>query len=407
MKTILISNSSVKGYQKCPRYYYQNQLAEGHGIVSPYVEEDLFYGILIHEALPLLWQEQEVAGVITGLRSRLEHTFLQDPLWWTPEKWQQAVRKKKAREWGRLLEGHLWGIQRFVLPMLQRQYRLVSAEADGVKWLNAERTMGVLAKQDTLLYPLEDAWDAIAGVGYLEWKTCATANPRWMKQWKRNPQTWTGAMTTKAALGIELEWFRVCGLVKGVETRDEEGMEWRSGPLAWGWRIDPAMQQQVKGFTPPQEAIAAGDGSVWLTEGTTRKGWVKTSTDVFPGGVREWVKVIPEHAISKAFALTEPEIIDWDLAEEWLRNQQRGVMATVNNFHVDIEYGVPYADAVEAHFPRELSECESDEFGRQCGYHRACHDAGVKAEPLTWYVKRSPHHELERRMLGLTKGEGQ
>lgn len=385
MSEFLFSNSTTKSWGFCERHFLNNSLKDGVGYDSNFVQEDLLFGTIIHEVLPVLWKgEGDVAEVISSSRSQLQAMLFEDVNWHqelTPE-----ARGAKSLEWGRLLEGQLYGIQRVVLPFLKESYDLFSAEGDSVKWLPEWENFGIkpglIAKPDTVLTAKEDG-NGYPGIGYLEWKTVSSPNDAWGRQWVKNPQSWTGAITTRAALGLDIEWFMVCGLVKGVE-RDGR----RCSPFCWGYRFEGET-------TKVEEKWEAEDGTLWRADYTAAKGWVRTSTDSYPGGLAAWVRDLPEVTINEQFVLTPPDDIDWDLAEEWLGNQKALVNAA--QLYRSVEGDASTLEfVVKTYFPRRLEKCHSGSYGgRACMFLKMCHDPDVKAEPLTFYKKRIPHHQLE------------
>ena len=398
MNAVLFSNSSTKTWRRCRREYWWRYLALGHGIEGLWPDEDLLYGTSIHEVLPLLWKDTALDVIrerIQTARMTLQATLEANP-GWEPTLALDA-RSAKAQEWGRLCAGHLWGIQRTVLPFLQARYTLVAAEADAVRWLDAAHSAGLLAKQDTLLYPKEgaEALDppALPGLGYVEWKTTAIASEAWHKSFVRNPQSWTGALTLQASLGAELEWFQVVGLVKGVE-RDGR----RSTPLAWAYRCVGPTKVAAEDYWDV-------DSVHWRADYTAAKGWERVSSDTYPGGMEAWIAALPADVLNSQFAMTEAVDIEWDLAEEWLANQQ-DMIDRVRHWHLCVDNstdGLPTPETRMRLFPRDGLDgtCLSGTWGKKCGVYDACHNPEVAAEPLAVYRKRVPHHPLELAQLGV------
>ncbi len=136
---------------------------------------------------------------------------------------------------------------------------------------------------------------------------------------------------------------------------------------------------------------------MWSAEGTTAKGWLRTSTDEFPGGVVAWVGALSVETLSKQIVLTEPVTIDWALAEEWLEAQQP-LVDEVNWYRGYRHWNKdePSAEVMRRHFPRELSECNAGKYGKPCVFRDACHNPAVGEAPLTSgkYQRRVEHHPL-------------
>lgn len=355
-----------------------------------YPDEDLLFGSLVHEVLPLMWKDGggDIDGEIHARKVRLEAELLGNPHW--EELLVPEARLARAAEWGRLFEGVCYGIRRVVLPLLKRQYTLVMAEGDALR--KVDQDAGLVAKPDTILYGKSSAAlcadnldypgdEGYPGIGYLEWKTTASANDAWFRQWVKNPQAWTGAMALKAALGVELEWFQVCGLVKGV---DRDGR--RSSPWCWIYRgpeLSKVSNAWVKG------------GYAWNAEYTNAKGWERVPTSAYPGGVKALaLEEYSEEVVAEQFVLTTPDDIDWELAEEWLENQQ-GLVQAAQAWKIAVEDGEATEELKRTLFPRSLEKCHVGAFGKPCGLRRLCFDPDVQAEPLMYYKQRVPHHQLE------------
>lgn len=396
--SITFSNSTTKLWSFCKRAYYNNVLRDGKGYEGKYLDEDLLYGKVAHEVFPVLWSSTpgsvEIDHAITQASETLVTTFLADELWeamLSPE-----MRQAKAEEWGRLLEGQMYGLLRHMLPYLQSCYNLVSAEGDAARRLEEWEEIGagadpveLIAKPDTLLYGkdvspvMEDAGVVpYPGLGYLEWKTVATPTPAWYRGWMRNPQAWTGAMCVKAALDLPIQWFMVCGLVKGTETEHADGVRRRGSPWCYAFRLPPNAPSAIA------HDVMTTDGAKWKVAYTSGKGWVRVSTSTFPGGVKAWVAQVPMEIVQAQFVLTVPDDIDWELAEEWLDNQGPLVGATQRVKHCPEEW--------KTIFPRSLEKCETGQYGKPCGFRKLCFDPEVAAEPLMWYRVRVPHHALEQ-----------
>lgn len=391
MKSFLFSNSTAKLWRFCKRALFNGYLHSGTGLSSRYVNEDLLFGTVQHDVLPLLWQgEAPVAPLIAASRVRIYQGLIND------KEWESALTKEarehKAQEWARLGEGQLWGIQRYVLPFLKARYHLLVAEGDGARWLD-ERT-ALIAKPDTLLVENPEANPDLMpppmpGTGYLEWKTVTTPGEAWHRSFIRNPQSWTGAIVTRAGLGRDIDWFMVVGLVKGTESTHADGVQRRSSPFCYAFRN--------KGDSKVNSKWKASDGNWWRAEYTNANGWERVSTDEYPGGIAAWVNDVPAEVLAKQFVLTEPTDIEWELAEEWLANQYPMIDAAhswdTHRNTIDVETRDFIHNAL---FPRALENCEAGDYGgRPCVFKDLCHNEDVKADPLSRYKKREPHHPIE------------
>ncbi len=396
MLPFAFSNSSAKTWRTCARQFFLSQLYGGTGLSSTQIAEDLWFGSQVHECVERLWQGPLDALQLSDYRNELEAEFLAAPDWWRHV--GDHGRAEKAKEWGRMLIGTVRAYERHVLPYLRARYDMVMAEADAVRWVVGgadDGGIGLIAKPDAILHAKADTDDAYHGTGYLEFKTVASPDATWHQQWYDNPQLWTGALTLKAALGIPIDWFIVCGLVKGSKTDDLIMGKRRNTPLAWGYRL-----LNGAGKIPPSlegKAWEASDGSTWSAVGTTAKGWERISTDRYPGGVEAWVAALPAEVLSKQVVLTEPVTVQWDLAEEWLGNQ-KPLIDAVEDWR---EYPHPMipahvAQVTQRLFPRELSKCADNGYGKPCVFRQLCHNPEVAAAPFSsGYVARQPHHPLE------------
>lgn len=380
---ILFSNSSTRTWEECPRKYFLSQLKLGTGIAKPYPEDDLLYGQVQHELMPELWVGD--TSRLNAKRAELEAQLLSDPQWEAKDKdgadRGDQFREAKAKEWGRLLVGGSLAASRHILPMLAKRYRVVKTEETAIRWIERNR-VGLMAKQDTLLQEIENPDNHV----YAEWKTSASLKKDWHKQWRNNPQTWTGAMTAMAEYHIKIDYFFVVGILKGTEL--ESGF--RSSPLLWAYRQNTVGKRETKA---DGTSIIDANGTKWSYVGTTAKGWERTSTDEFPGGVEAWVKALPLSVIQQQTCITEMVPVDLELAEEWLSNQRPLIQATME-LHAAGPTGE--ASVLARYFPRILSRCESGTYNKSCAFKDVCHNPLVQANPLSYgYIKRVSHHQRE------------
>ncbi len=393
MLPFAFSNSSTKDWRTCARKFYLGNLYQGTGLSTTQIAEDLWFGSQVHECVERLWQGPLDALQLSDYRNELEAEFLAAPDWWCHV--GDHGRAEKAKEWGRMLTGTVRAYERHVLPYLRERYDMVMAEADAVRWVVGSADdggIGLIAKPDAILHPRQGIDDALPGTGYLEFKTVASPDAAWHQQWYDNPQLWTGALTLRAALGIPIDWFIVCGLVKGSKTDDPIMGKRRNTPLAWCYRLLPGA-----GKVPPSLKDHAWfteeTNECWSAKGTTALGWERISTDRYPGGVEAWVMDLPADILSKQVVLTEPVTVQWDLAEEWLSGQGPLVDA-VEAWRKNVAIG--NVSAVAQLFPRELSKCADNGYGKPCTFRALCHNPEVAAAPFSsGYVARQPHHPLE------------
>lgn len=386
MMPFLFSTTSTHRWRDCPRSFYYAEVWGGTGIQRTGVSEDLLYGSAVHDLTPALW-DGDAAGIPAAVAA-LRAALTDDPAWRSDL--TAEARTVIAAEWGRLLTGHLHGLVRTLFPYLKARYQALVAEGDVAYWLSDSEAL--LAKPDLLLAALPEVFGALDGVGYLEYKTVKAPSTAWHAQWKRNPQAWAGALATRADRGLDIQWFQVLGLVKG--TTDE----YRHSPFCWAYWRDPSVTVRESGAAPLDRVVTTEAGEQWRPTYTNRKGWVRRSTDEFPGGVEAWVLALDADTINEQFVLTEPEGIDYALAEEWLATGGRADMrAAMQRLRLnDIDPADPLGM-----FPRELSECESGFYGKGCGFcvtkGGPCGNPAVDADPLSGGVfkRRVPHHQIE------------
>lgn len=395
MAPFLFSNSSTYAWRKCKRDFYLRYLWGGKGITGTSVEEDLLFGGVVHECMPAVWEGLYTGELRRSDRQHMEERFIADA------EWEKVVspegRVAKAAEWGRLFEGMILAYERVMLPSLKAQFTMHRAEGDAVKWVSpyGVKRVGLMAKPDTLLAPRMDLDPDILypfptqGLGYMEFKTVKDPGARWQASFKRNPQLWTGAITVRAMTGQDIQWFTVCGLVKGVTVADEFLGSRRSHPWCWAYRC-PAGAGSGRPSKADEGAFMLPDGSKWRYNHSNAKGWERASTDDFPGGVEAWIAALPLEVLREYVVMLPPVIVDWDLAEEWLESQRpmidaavewRGAAGRDNNLRNRL-------------FPRELAECEG--WRGPCVYAKLCHNVEVGADPLAHgYKIRESHHQLE------------
>lgn len=199
---------------------------------------------------------------------------------------------------------------------------------------------------------------------YREYKTAKSMGPGWVNYWPTAVQLHLGIAAVEKELGEKVAYGQVVGLSKGYE---KGGQLYHPYVRAYLDKSDNFVSQYKTGYP----AVDVWD---------------------YPGGVQAWVEHLGEDVGLAQFAYSAPvfknDRLLGDLLEQ--RYQREKEIALVKEAcQTDTLLRAKF-------FPHRFSKCKPV-VGSPCAYLSACHNGEINADPLGsgWYVKRTPHHELE------------
>lgn len=275
----------------------------------------------------------------------------------------QKVGQEDVRS---LAEGLLVGYETIVWPRLMRTFRRVSIEEEAPLPLNSWLTYN--SRPDTLIERISDntLW-------YLEDKTTS-----WMDSllhYPKNVQLHATAFCVEQKLkdGRRIDGALVQGMYKGFA---KQGQFYH--PLVYAY-----CKEGRHGIVP----------DLWTHKWT--RGYERTAVKNYPGGVREWIKKLPEEELQKVFGNSPPVTLNRELAAAYLVQTEMRE-EEIKNFHADErENGI--VNDLDRVFPQHFNQC--DEFGKskqECRNKDLCFNPTTKKFPLEVYKWREPHHENEK-----------
>lgn len=319
----------------CPRARYWAYEHEGIGLAPMVEAKELAFGKAIAEQLQRIKQGQAFE--------------------------LSAFGEERA-----LAEALLLGYRDVVWPRWQREYELVAAEKECplqlTDWLIYHSRPDTITRRKvdkTLWYGPED-------------KTTAWLDSLLM--YAGNVQLHATAFCIEHHLpGQEVTGCLVQGLYKGF---NKEGKLFH--PLVWGY-----VKEGIPGITPDQWSVK------W------QRGWDRAPFSQYPGGVEGWLKKCGEEVLLQVFPNSQPVMINRPLAQKYLEqveNREQEIL----EFHSRNPGKVDAQDLCKT-FPQNFSQCDQFSKGRQpCPWKDLCFSPTVQRFPLTYFKRRTPHHEGEK-----------
>lgn len=358
---ILTDRSRIVKRWKCKRAGYWYSVHDGIGVVPTTPPVELGLGSVFHDAASQLlrnWDPEDIdapgareiataAGQLAAEATRAAERGI-----------REFGAEDAAEENRRWMTGTIYALGTQILPTLPALKEIEQEHAD------------VLPRPDGAPSGLPDVAlmykpDVVTINGrYREWKTTASnLDAKWLRQWTKNVQL----MGTLKVGGLDAA--EVTGIAKGYR---RDGV--LRHPFAWAY-----VQRGVAG----EDRWSAG----------YVRGWERTATDEFEGGVIGWVEYLlaTEPAlVNDNFVTTPPIYPHPKLAEAYLRQvwweeqEVRHAREWLPNAGT-----VDHQRLMDQHFPQNFDQCEPL-FGRPCEYLNACWSGGLEG-----YEQRTPHHETE------------
>lgn len=350
--------------QKCPRRRYWAFEHGGLGISPRQSAAALSFGIALHGVIEgtLLDDPARVGAALLAYQDEVATRYA-----------THADAEVITRQHVGLLRGMQLGFTRLVLPALRAEYdievveqSLAYAHAPGFRY-------GF--KPDVILRRKDDGtfW-------YVDWKSTAKADNKWMKSWDRAIQLHLAAYAFEQVTGKPITGVIVQGFLKGRKEDDA----YLASPLIGGWT-----RPEVPPMLPAQ--FAAKRPREW-------KGWRAISAFDLLGGQEEWFDLLGESLLSE-FPRTAPIFLQRDIVESTFRQaawREREIAAAKMTL---LQSGVDARERdllLERAFPQTFDACEPA-WGEPCEYLHCCWTPEVAEDPLATglFVPREPHHSTE------------
>lgn len=337
---------------ECGMKYWWNRECEGTGIVPVETAEALLVGAQIHDDMQDLATMSLTDEAIEGwVLEQINEEGTIDPL-------DQIRRENLARRLGWFVAYAL-----FIEPTVREQFSNVMCEDELI--LNRD-PLWVATTPDRILR------DRDVKLVYREYKSTITASSQWLNSWKVAPQLHIGMAAVEEELDEKVAYSQVVGMMKGT-VRDGR----LHHPYVYGY-----YNEKLDKWSPGYIA-----GQDWTPRGV----WD------YPGGLVQWVRLCGEDVARAQFPHTEPIPFNQHLLRDWIirKTARAKLRSTVRQICLDDR------DVRVVYFEPRTKRCVPP-FGPPCEYRSACFNAGVGADPLKTdqYVRRVPHHEVERVLRG-------
>lgn len=316
-----------------------------NGISPSGLSFNLEFGTLLHsvrEDLARFDQVQDWGLLEDGLRQMAEDT------------------KENPEEVVNLGLGLATAYQDGEWPRLREHHEPVLIEAELI--IDLPHTSTKLVVKPDLVWKRDD------GVYlYDELKTAAWVDTKWLGGWEYNHQVQLGLRAASRFLDVPMEGAWVQAFVKG-SVKDGE----RRSPFTVLYK-----RMGKEGWSPRYE-----------------RGWEKQSVSKYPGGVRRWVSDNPQW-FNFAFPRTVVIPPDDVALDRWLES-----VGARERLKEEWRKGELPDHAV---WGENWQQCSPSYGGFECPYLAACWSKGVREDPVGsgLYVPRVPHHQTERRELGI------
>lgn len=365
----LIDRTRTVADWKCARARYWGYEHEGRGIVRKGSGLALEEGIAIHDALGtigMLTLNGEAIDIDSIALSNARKVY--DSIMVETGGVVQTESETFANEQAALVEGLIRGFYKYMWPRLMALYPKIVCVEQEMQYplaIGPDADYIFMTKPDLIVETPEGE------LVYIEYKSTSSKKDSWMNSWETAVQLHSSVKATEFSLGKLPSAVQIVGLYKGYESYGKQ-----SSPFCYGYK---------KFGNPP------------FTEDSSqyeyKAGFKRFPTWELPGGVAKWVEDMPDSILANQFPLTPQIYVNEELVASFFRQRLIREMEIANFAEPNVGYNL---DAV---FPQKFDQCQPS-FGWSCQYKKLCH--GYVGDPLTeGFVKREPHHDLEREKLGL------
>lgn len=335
----LTDRTSIETDWECGTKFWWYKHEGGIGMVPSEEAEYFIQGRLVHE---------DLAKIAAGVP--LEDVLAQmgeEPI-------EQPAREVFTRR-----KGWMTAFTKWVEPRWEDEFETISIEKElvyeyGPLWI------GVVPDRVLRIRKGPNAGKLV----YREFKTAKNMGPGWINYWPSAVQLHLGLAAVEQETGEKVAYGQVVGLAKGYE---------KDGQL----------------YHPYVRAYLDKTGE-WTS--TYKTGLQPVPVWDYPDGIPAWVERCGETVGLAQFVYSAP-IIKNDRLVQLLCEQRLQREIEVQQ----VKDACQTDDQLRAKFfPHRFSKCRPV-VGSPCAYLSACHNGEINKDPLGtgWYVKRTPHHELE------------
>lgn len=388
----LIDRSRVVAREECPRLRYLGYDYASEGLESDQASLPLLSGIAIHAAHAKLLVGQSIDSVVEEtinayvaeiqLRGLAGITVTQD------------IIKEQAA----LLEGMLrvWAVVR--MPMILEEYVVESIEQ---KW-DWELAPGLVERirMDAILRRKDDNLLHI-----LDYKSMGYASEFFMEKQEHDTQTCLYVQALKEHTGEPVGGILYEGLIKGQFKKDTA----RSSQF-YGQKI----QQSPYTLT---YALRGDVGTLYETDYTSRKGWVKVKTfEEMP--MKQWVEhyllpggkgIVPVNELFVVVPPIAPPDYELQRVKEQTVFEETAYLEQLGRYREMVAYGEAtnsgelgeqLAEGLLNRFaPLRTGRCFKFGIEYGCKFRSICFNQGARPLDEGGFVKRVPHHDTDLVMV--------
>jgi hypothetical protein len=352
----LFDRSRVTTDWKCRRRRYYNYEHNGAGITSGSAAYELYFGILVHDALAAiatfhLKGEVPIDDIASQGAAQLREALIL----------QNSDAQEYALEQAALFEGMIRGFYRFQWPRILSSYpEIIVVEQEVVT------PYGFMVKPDLICAASDGT------LVYVEYKTTSSKNDKWIASWETNPQLHAYLKAIRDAHKIEVRAALVIGLYKGYDYK--------------GRQTTPFCYAHARIGSPP----------FFETEFSYayKAGFRKTPVWELPEGVKGWVDAMPDPILAEQFVEVDPIYLNEGIADAFFRQAaiREGEIAQGMKFIKDAK-DPDFREAIlDGWFAQNFEACRPG-WGSHCPYAAICID-GVSPDDPMWQP-REPHHSSE------------
>lgn len=366
MKPFITTRSAHSALMTCRRLRYLNYHVGGRGVVPAAMNPALGFGTFTHRLLA------------EGLRQPLDYDLLgyaEQEMAAEAALWQLGgMEQNQAPLWLAAALAAVW--QERHLPLILRDYEVISVEDEWL--LNLPAASQFIGNKIQLPYRI-DAVLRHRGDGSLvplDFKTISYAKDEALRAYDYDMQTLLHTWATEVHFGEPCSRVMLHFLYKGS---NRNGVYY--SPLVTGYR---------KAAAPPfvEEQVS------W----EYRANWARFNTWEYPGGLRAWLRRLPESVLASQ-VLTR-EVYRHADVDNFVRQ-----FAVQEDQVADALLALDEADSEEMRnlvmdsvFPGNLdSTCWHNRFGQRCAYVSLCFEGKTVEEALASgeFGRRVPHSAAE------------
>lgn len=346
---------------ECGMKYWWTRKEDGVGIVP--VKEPVYFeqGRRLHEDLATL-------------------ATVADPVKWVYDEINlRTVNLPESMEDREILYRHLgwlaaWAL--YIEPKIRERYDTIQIEHELI--LTGEVNRGVGLAPGILWVPIIP--DRVVRrksnqrLEYWEYKTALSANQKWQSSWQYKIQLHLGQHAIEQELGEKVNFAQIIGLLKGNLYTDADRVTRLLHPYTW--------------------AYAHPDGR-WSVDRVAQAGWTRKPVWEYPGGPMAWVQFAGADVAMSQFPRSVPVFKSERMVQTWMERRYY----RQEEIETYLEDGSNPEDR-HLFFEPRTDRCEPA-YGEKCPYVQCCWNAQIGDDPLGsgLYVRREPHHEVERMIL--------